>query len=170
MGLDGGTLRRIDRLLLADMDRDDGVRLVKVPLSKAVWSTWRRYCAAVGVTMGAGVAGLIVHELRVAVNGPGDTDAAAFSLRREEELDARESHVAERERQLAEAEERSREWTKRLGAWERELQERERLADVGSRQVVQSVPQGRKIGRNERCPCGSGLKLKYCHGSVERRA
>ena len=22
----------------------------------------------------------------------------------------------------------------------------------------------RKIGRNEKCPCGSGLKYKYCHG------
>ncbi len=25
-----------------------------------------------------------------------------------------------------------------------------------------------KIGRNQRCPCGSGLKYKRCHGSVER--
>lgn len=23
---------------------------------------------------------------------------------------------------------------------------------------------GRKIGRNERCPCGSGKKFKFCHG------
>jgi len=23
-----------------------------------------------------------------------------------------------------------------------------------------------KIGRNEPCPCGSGLKYKYCHGDV----
>lgn len=23
---------------------------------------------------------------------------------------------------------------------------------------------GRKIGRNERCPCGSGAKFKHCHG------
>jgi uncharacterized protein YecA (UPF0149 family) len=21
-----------------------------------------------------------------------------------------------------------------------------------------------KVGRNERCPCGSGLKYKHCHG------
>lgn len=25
-------------------------------------------------------------------------------------------------------------------------------------------PGGRKIGRNERCPCGSGKKFKHCHG------
>jgi hypothetical protein len=26
-------------------------------------------------------------------------------------------------------------------------------------------PERRKIGRNERCPCGSGKKYKHCHGS-----
>jgi preprotein translocase subunit SecA len=25
---------------------------------------------------------------------------------------------------------------------------------------------GRKIGRNEACPCGSGKKYKKCHGKV----
>ena len=25
---------------------------------------------------------------------------------------------------------------------------------------------GRKIGRNERCPCGSGAKYKKCHGAA----
>ena len=28
------------------------------------------------------------------------------------------------------------------------------------------VRKGRKIGRNERCPCGSGRKYKMCHGKV----
>ena len=26
-----------------------------------------------------------------------------------------------------------------------------------------------KIGRNERCPCGSGRKYKHCHGLAGRR-
>ena len=26
--------------------------------------------------------------------------------------------------------------------------------------------EGRKIGRNEPCPCGSGKKYKKCHGAV----
>ncbi|MCL0044116.1 SEC-C metal-binding domain-containing protein [Dehalococcoidia bacterium] len=26
------------------------------------------------------------------------------------------------------------------------------------------VTQGRKLGRNEKCPCGSGKKYKKCHG------
>jgi uncharacterized protein YecA (UPF0149 family) len=25
-----------------------------------------------------------------------------------------------------------------------------------------------KVGRNDRCPCGSGLKYKYCHGLTGR--
>ncbi|TDQ58124.1 protein translocase subunit secA [Mesocricetibacter intestinalis] len=29
---------------------------------------------------------------------------------------------------------------------------------------------GRKIGRNEPCPCGSGKKYKYCHGAVQKRS
>ncbi|HPG97140.1 MAG TPA: SEC-C metal-binding domain-containing protein, partial [Rectinema sp.] len=26
------------------------------------------------------------------------------------------------------------------------------------------IRQGKKIGRNDPCPCGSGKKYKYCHG------
>ena len=32
------------------------------------------------------------------------------------------------------------------------------------------VRQGRKVGRNEPCPCGSGLKYKHCHGRLNQRA
>ena len=28
----------------------------------------------------------------------------------------------------------------------------------------QDMTQGRKVGRNESCPCGSGKKYKKCHG------
>ena len=28
------------------------------------------------------------------------------------------------------------------------------------------VPTEKKIGRNEKCPCGSGKKFKFCHGNV----
>lgn len=32
------------------------------------------------------------------------------------------------------------------------------------------VRPGRKVGRNEPCPCGSGLKYKHCHGRLNQRA
>ena len=28
------------------------------------------------------------------------------------------------------------------------------------------APENKKIGRNEKCPCGSGKKFKHCHGSI----
>jgi preprotein translocase subunit SecA len=28
------------------------------------------------------------------------------------------------------------------------------------------VREGRKVGRNEPCPCGSGKKFKQCHGAL----
>ena len=28
------------------------------------------------------------------------------------------------------------------------------------------VREGRKVGRNEPCPCGSGKKYKHCHGQL----
>ena len=28
------------------------------------------------------------------------------------------------------------------------------------------VRQGRKVGRNDPCPCGSGKKYKHCHGKL----
>ena len=32
--------------------------------------------------------------------------------------------------------------------------------------VAPFVRDGRKVGRNEPCPCGSGLKYKRCHGKL----
>ncbi|HVC38258.1 MAG TPA: SEC-C metal-binding domain-containing protein, partial [Gammaproteobacteria bacterium] len=32
--------------------------------------------------------------------------------------------------------------------------------------VATFVREGRKVGRNEPCPCGSGLKYKQCHGRL----
>jgi preprotein translocase subunit SecA len=37
-----------------------------------------------------------------------------------------------------------------------------REAQPQQQQVRRSYP---KVGRNDPCPCGSGKKYKYCHGS-----
>jgi hypothetical protein len=42
------------------MDHEEGVQLVKVPVSDAVWSTWRRYCEAAGIPMGRALA-ILLH-------------------------------------------------------------------------------------------------------------
>ncbi len=40
-------------------------------------------------------------------------------------------------------------------------------APSGPEQLVPVVRDGRKVGRNELCPCGSGRKYKHCHGRLE---
>ena len=53
--------------------------MVKVPVSEAVWSSWRRYCDVLDVTMGQAVAGLISHELATVVD---EAPESAFDLQR----------------------------------------------------------------------------------------
>jgi hypothetical protein len=76
--LERGVLARIDSRVRAELDHQGGIQLVKVPLSEAVWSTWRRYCEATGVTMGRGIAALIEHELRSVVDEGFRSDAAVL--------------------------------------------------------------------------------------------
>lgn len=40
------------------------------------------------------------------------------------------------------------------------------LGDADESRSVGMVRDGRKVGRNEICPCGSGLKFKQCHGKI----
>ncbi|MCL6268962.1 preprotein translocase subunit SecA [Sansalvadorimonas sp. 2012CJ34-2] len=45
--------------------------------------------------------------------------------------------------------------------------ESQQAAEEGMPQPVETfVRDGRKIGRNEPCPCGSGKKFKQCHGKI----
>ena len=39
-------------------------------------------------------------------------------------------------------------------------------AEAGATQAQTFVRQGKKIGRNDPCPCGSGKKYKHCHGRL----
>jgi uncharacterized protein YecA (UPF0149 family) len=114
--------------------------------------------------MGKAVAGLIVYELQTAVSDHAYGDGAVFADQREEKLATREAQVVDREQDLAATEDRLNEWMGRLGTWERELQAREWRLSAASEQAATTRGTGRKIGRNERCPCGSGRKYKHCHG------
>ncbi len=47
--------------------------------------------------------------------------------------------------------------------------ERRRVAKIsegagGEGKKKEPVKRGRKVGRNDPCPCGSGKKYKHCHG------
>lgn len=151
MTLDRGILARIDRRVFVELDRSDGVQVVKVPVSDAIWSTWRRYCQALDVTMGQAVAGLISHELATVVD---EALKNAFDLQRafqerELRLEARERELEDRATQLRRIEHLLRGREDRL--------QRTLALTSGARTVE-------KVGRNEPCPCDSGLKYKRCHG------
>lgn len=148
MTLDRGVLASIDRRVFAEFEHGAGLQLVKVPLSDAVWSTWRRYCTAVGVTMGGGIAHLVVHELGSVirtVDQPGPVLAQDLEHRfadRAAELDARDRRLNEREQSIR--------------ASEQSLRVRAAIHEP-------SAPM--RVGRNDPCPCGSGLKYKRCHAN-----
>jgi hypothetical protein len=63
MELDRGTLARVDRKLLAGLDQDETFVMVRVPVTGAKWSTWKRYCDAAGISMGRAIVSLIDREL-----------------------------------------------------------------------------------------------------------
>ena len=154
MALDRGTLSRIDRRVFAELARTAGV---------AVWSAWRRYCEAIGVSMGEGVAGLIAHELETVVGDEGDvSDVFAEQVARR--VGERASRLDARERELDTRAEQLRRKEVHLAAWEQQIRA-QRMSGTPVRAVTVT-----KVGRNERCPCGSGLKYKLCHGLAGRRS
>jgi hypothetical protein len=51
MDIDRGALANLDRRLLAGLDRDERFQMVRVPVSPAKWSTWKRYCDSAGISM-----------------------------------------------------------------------------------------------------------------------
>ena len=152
MTLNRQTLAKIDKQILSHMDHEEGVQLVKVPVSEAVWSTWRRYCEAAGVTMGRGLAVMIHQELATFVG----EDIAGLARR----LSDREGKIVALEAELA-----SR--GQALDRTEQSLVARERQLAAAPDKVVRSAQAWTppKLGRNEPCWCGSGNKFKYCHGS-----
>ncbi len=148
MDLDRGTLARIDRGVLSGLDHDERYQMVRVPVSVAVWSTWKRYCGALGISMGRAIVALVEHELRSVVDQRGEQPVFLAELvsrfnERQAVLDAKERSLAGRERGL------------------RESQRRMRLDPTPPRSPAAVA----KVGRNDRCPCGSGLKYKRCHGT-----
>lgn len=164
MDLDRGVLARIDRKLPAGLGQNETYRMVRVPVTASKWSTWKRYCDSAGSSMGRAIAAMIHREL-VAAFGDSAADAVpVFAEQAEEELARRHEQTVGRELKAAAAEERLRAWDEHLRSWEGKFAARERRAELISRLSARSSQAPTKVGRNERCPCGSGLKYKHCHG------
>ena len=148
MDLDRGMLARIDRKVLSGLGHDDTYRMVRLPVSEALWSMWKRYCGALEISMGRAIAVLMQQELRSVVDeGDGQPvflpELESRVSEREDALDARERALERRER------------------WLRESERRRRLDPTPQRPSAAVA----KVGRNDPCPCGSGVKYKRCHES-----
>jgi hypothetical protein len=160
MDLDRGLLARIDRRVLSRLGDEERYRMVRLPVSEAIWSTWKRYCDAAGISMGRAIVALVRQELGTVVAETGVEDPR-FGQRAAEQLAERQTDLDLRKRGLdARAEQ--------LRVKERQL----RILDqqIRSAPAALSSPResSRKVGRNERCPCGSGFKYKQCHGLAGR--
>ena len=146
MDLDRGALAKIDRKVLSGLGHDENYQMARLPLSEALWSTWRRYCDGLGISMGRAMVVLIENELRSVID---DIDGDLVLLAR------LESRFADRRASLDERE-------RRLDAQEEELQANEHW--IRARYEPARLPAGiAKVGRNDPCPCGSGTKYKRCH-------
>lgn len=169
MDLDRGTLARIDRRLMAGLDQDETFRMVRVPVTEAQWSTWKRYCDAAGISMGRAIMMLIERELVSSFGESTGEGPPVLAERAEEQLAAREAQLATRERAAEATEVRLRGWNDRLRLWHGELTALEQRSEVASKLLARPIEAASKVGRNERCPCGSGLKYKHCHGLAGRQ-
>jgi hypothetical protein len=163
--MDRGTLARIDRRLLSGLGDDEAYRTVRVPATGGKWSTWKRYCDSVGVSMGRAVTMLIDRELVGVFGDVTGDESPVFAQRATEQLATREAKIVAREREVGTEEARMRERSERLRRWEDALGAREQRAKTVSNLTSPHSTGRVKIGRNERCPCGSGLKYKLCHGA-----
>jgi hypothetical protein len=168
MDLDRGRLARIDRKLLAGLGDDEAFRTLRVPATGAKWATWKRYCGAAGISMGRAVAILMDRELLGVFGEHTSGEWPVFAQRATEELESREAEIEAREHRVDTNEARMRERSERLRRWEDELEGREHRAEAASKRLSSTSTARTKIGRNERCPCGSGLKYKRCHGLSDR--
>jgi len=164
MDLDRGKLARIDRKLLAGLGQDESFQMVRVPVTAAKWATWKRYCDAVGLSMGRALAALIDHELVSVFDEFNDDDQPVFARDTQEQLAAREEEIIVRERELGATGDRIKEQAERLRHWEDELRRCELQVEALSKLAARPTRAEPKIGRNDRCPCGSGFKYKQCHG------
>ena len=88
-----------------------------------------------------------------------------LQVRSEAEIEAEEVARQERQERLERALQMQHAAPESLAA----PPQSEPLQDVGQQAALSTEPfvrEGRKVGRNEPCPCGSGKKYKHCHGAL----
>jgi hypothetical protein len=167
MALTRGKLANIDRRLLAELAEEEGSQPSRLPISPATWSAWNRYCDVIGIPMGRAIVAMIKMELASVVDEDLENESAVITERkrlldeRADELDAREREIERRERRL---EPRRRPTRAELERMADQIEPRDPGWTKGASALTNADPALFKdVGRNEKCPCGSGKKFKNCH-------
>jgi len=166
MTMDRGTLARVDRRILSRLASEGGPQMVKVPVSDAAWDVWRRYCRLAGVTMGEGLAVLLACELTTEVGEEAPLDGVLGDQIAVHAAGLRET-VAELKRSLNEAQERLAQRDQQVRSLRQQLRTTQQQLAT---EADHPAPAFQRVGRNDRCPCGSGLKYKFCHAIRDRLA
>src|SRR5690606_5502216 len=99
MALDRGRLANIDRRLLAELHDQEEWQPVRLRVSSATWSTWKRYCDVIGLSMGKAIVALIESELATVVDSELDSTLTVIT-ERDRLLDEREAALDRREKDL----------------------------------------------------------------------
>lgn len=79
MDLQRDILARIDRKVVSGRGHDESYRTVRVPVSEALWSTWKRYSDAAGISMGRAIVDLIGSELHAVIARSTDSEHPVFA-------------------------------------------------------------------------------------------
>jgi uncharacterized protein YecA (UPF0149 family) len=95
------------------------------------------------------------------MGGIGGDAGGVFADRVARQAAERASRLDGRERELDTRADGLRTKEVHLAPWEHQIRT-ERMPGASARTVA-------KVGRNERCPCGSERKYKYCHGAAGSR-
>ena len=104
---------------------------------------------------------------------PFDTEDDMSNADDDDEDDIAERRGCEAAERARKAEEEKAAAQRLLSDMTRKIEKKKDKADGGSaicgrrwnRQATKTVVKGKKVGRNEPCPCGSGKKYKQCHGA-----
>ncbi len=120
MDLSRGRLTRIDRRVLSRLGGEEAYRMVRLPVSEATWSTWKRYCGAAGISMGRAIVALISHELGTVVLET-DAEGPVFGQRAVEQLAEKQAKLAARKRMLEKRAEQLRMRERHLRVLEQQL-------------------------------------------------
>ena len=164
MDMDRGVMASLDRKLLAGLGDDEALRTVRVPATAAKWLTWKPYCDSTGISMGRAVTSLIDRELLTVFGDRAGDDPPVFAKQIADELVIREAKVAAREDRVGAAEQRLRVRDEELRHRESVFEARGQRVDLALQLASRPSLARVKVGRNERCSCGSGIKYKRCHG------